>query len=324
MDLITAAQTGKASHLFPSVQSSVDTNLSLLLFGKERVYKIYRRGVPFFEYLDDPDLRTAFYREDFSWNRSVSPSIYLQLCSVKKKSGQWNHCSEAEADDFYIEMQRMDETRNLTEMMLHGRITAQDLKNVAQHLLRSIKKLKQEKMASLESWVNRGWKEIMQQRLVSLKGFGESAPPSLEQKEHREVMNSFQNFFASHSYFSSIGRDALTVHMDNPSDNILLLEKGVASIDVLLPKEEWRVVEHWFNVGRLGADVSVLAGREAADLLYQEYAAGLPLPPKEILDFYAGTSAWMRAIYFSILQKPQLAARYRQFVLQGIQMDKRG
>ena len=137
-------------------------------------------------------------------------------------------------------------------------------------------------------------------------------------------MNSFQNFFASHSYFSSIGRDALTVHMDNPSDNILLLEKGVASIDVLLPKEEWRVVEHWFNVGRLGADVSVLAGREAADLLYQEYAAGLPLPPKEILDFYAGTSAWMRAIYFSILQKPQLAARYRQFVLQGIQMDKRG
>ena len=92
----------------------IETIFSKLFFFSDKVIKIYKYSDNYYGQFSDINFRKEFYAEDFSWNHTMAPDIYLSLNPYKLTDGKWAPASQDEAEDFYIVMKRIDDKSNVT------------------------------------------------------------------------------------------------------------------------------------------------------------------------------------------------------------------
>ncbi|WP_036283558.1 AAA family ATPase [Methylocystis sp. ATCC 49242] len=123
------------STLDGGAQETVTTHISIVLLGKERVYKL-KRAVRF-PYLDfsTPRLRLEMCEREVALNRRYAPRLYLGARRVtREKDGSLALDGAGETIDAVVVMRRFDDDALFEKMALAGRLTRDMIERLARHV----------------------------------------------------------------------------------------------------------------------------------------------------------------------------------------------
>ncbi len=289
----------------------IETVLSKLFVRGDEVHKAYKHRTADFADLTDKETRRTYISEDFSWNNIMSPEVYRELRHVKERHDHFAHVDE-DADDWYIVMKKIDTNRDLLRT-LEARIpSSAELKNYVEVLSQRLDILTQEKSVGLKEYFDKGAGHVVSE----VKGASEwafyDADPFLTQDEVLHVRSVLEQALVHEQYFHS--PIELSVAIDTNPDNILFLEDGVTFIDVMPPKAEWRVHDHYFLLCRTSADISALAHKDNAEILHLYYSTRAPLPPETVRMVYEIAAALIQVPYRKMVGRIDLAEKYAHYV----------
>ncbi|MDB5259472.1 MAG: hypothetical protein JWO73_680 [Candidatus Taylorbacteria bacterium] len=314
MNLIEAFESGNVEGVSSLPAKALETHISRLFFYENRVCKVYKyKHDLLIGNFGDFDFRRKFYAEDFSWNQHMSPRIYLRLHSVKFEKGAWKDCPEEEAEDYYIEMLKVDTESTLLNRLLTQNVSKQNLKDVASVMTERIAGLAKIKRDQFDGFYEKGWHHLMNERIGDLRKWV-SAAPGMPLERCAEIMSKLSGFFDKSDYFRSLGKEDLSIAIDNHSGNVLLIDGKIEFIDIYLPKVEWIPVDRMLNICRIAADVAAHMGMEAAEVLYEEYEKKTPLCPPDIRRFYKIYNAFLNEAYYLYIGRPGISKKFAAFV----------
>lgn len=291
----------------------IETIISKLYFYGDKVYKIYKYEKFFFGDFGDWDFRKKFYEEDFYWNSTMAPSVYLALTGVKNIS---------ETDDFFIEMKKFDDSKNLTNLLIQKNISDIDIEKIILEMIARLNKITSSKKNDPNYNFGRELIDIHLADLESDANLLYLIPSFITKGKTDIIVDFLKNVSLNSSYFKDYNASKLSALIDNHADNIVFLDGQVEFIDVLPPKESWRVGDICFIVSRMAADIAVLWSKEKADILYGIYERNnKPVPPR-IKAIYEIRSALIQIWCFYSQNKLDIAPKYLKFVEEKISFLK--
>ena len=291
----------------------IETIISKIFFYGDRVYKIYKYEKFFFGDFSSFEFRTDFYKEDFYWDNLMAPQVYLKLHGVKKVNNGYQIADLLSAEDFFIEMKKFDDNKNLTNLLLEKNINENDVAKIVSEMAVRLKRLTQDKKHKYANLFGRKLFDIHQEDLESDRNLLYMIPSCVSKIKTDEIINAAKEASVKSSYFQNHDKSELSLLIDNHADNIVFMGKEVGFIDVLPPKESWRVGDINFNVCRLGTDVSVLHSEEMGNMVYKSYekfAGPIPAEAKAIFEI---RSALIQAWCFYSANKSEIAGNYIKF-----------
>lgn len=306
MDLIRAFEEGKVAGV-ESTQAIVDSQISRIFLGKSRAYKVYRKSAAFFGNLGDWEYRKSFYLEDFEWNAEMCPQIYTALVSVAWKDGCFVTVPYEEAEDFYIDMVRVDADKTLTKQLLAGAVTQEQLKDLVAQLQKHTDELKGKKFDELlnedDSWLFR-----QSQRLQDIREFA-THQSTFPEDVMANALSLLEKHIQTSEYFKNFRAEDMSVGLDFHSDNVLVLDGELLFFDVLLVNERWRLIDPAFDVCRLATDVEVFGSPELTSAVTES----LQCPP-EMIDAYMLYAALIKGAYYAIMGNDELSLKFLPIV----------
>ncbi len=317
MGLIEAFKNGLVLGIADLPEKIIGTQVSNIFLYKKLARKVYKKMNFFFGDLSNEKFRKDFYAEDFSWNQWMSPEIYLALKPVKELSGGWQICDEKNANDFYIEMLRVNTDSDLTNLLLENKINNEDLKNIVITMtsrLASLTNAKKDRVPTLQ----KKWSDILERLIEDLRLYSYMAETDMPKDKTDKIINKFLDFVRNNEYIQNFSNSEMEVHIDNHSDNILLINKKVEFIDIYPVKEEWAAVDRFHNICRPAADVAVLGNMDKVGFIMEEYKKLAPVGPEDVKMFYIIYCAMIKAPYYYTIGKKDLALRYLRFIDENL------
>ena len=315
MNLSTAITTGHLAGFETPPDKHIETFMSDVYLYPERVIKVFKhQHEELFGDLTNTDFRRQFFTNDFSWNQQVSPEIHLELQGVKINENKTGYlpCSDEEAEDFYITMQRVNDADTLRERLQTGTVSEIQIRQLTIRMINELDVLTEQHLAEYEDLRTRGWISLFEERLEDLRVFQDHIGDPQLTERHKKESAVLRDFFTTHPYFSDQPEWLLTI--DNHCGNIVFVDESPQFIDIYLPKPAWRLVDAANTIGRLAACVRVLGGNELADAMYDEYAKQKTLAPRAVYAFYENYNAQIKAYYYTLLGEPELAEKFFKFV----------
>lgn len=300
----------------------IETLLSNVFFFGSRALKVYKPVNAYYGNLADLVSRKEFYREDFFWNHLVSPEIYLHFGGVRSVGGGYSLTPFEEGEDFYIEMAKVDMTRTLTELLREKRVSIPDMKLVTRTLLEVNERISKERKVSLKHQFVRGWRALIGEDWDDIRTMMHLAREHISGSQADDIIHWIKDLTAFHSFFDGYPASGLSVAIDNNCDNVLLVNGRVLYIDVLAPKESWRVVEEYFSVARTAVDAHVVGSPDLGDAVhavYSELRGEQELKATLVCEIRSALIQWP---YRHILGQHELAEKYKAFVIPKMKQLK--
>jgi aminoglycoside phosphotransferase family enzyme len=315
MNLIKAFEGRKIAGLSLKIDKVIETAISKLYFSGDRVYKIYKYDKAFFGDFSNIKFRNKFYNDDYSWNNAMAPSIYTGLQGVKNKNNHYVLISRNEADDFYYIMNRVDTDKCLTNLLIQRQITENDLVKIAYAMGTRIKKLTDDQKKENNKLFSKRVRELAKEDVEDLRSWAYMAEPKLPKSKTDAIVNEIFGFIEKEDYLKRLSQKNLALNIDGHSDNTLFIDGEPGFIDIMPPKENWRTGDFYFNICRLATDVAVLWSKDKTEAMYEIYnQIALVVPPPKVRLIYEIRASLIRAAYFYILNKPELAEKYLEFL----------
>lgn len=130
-DLIDALMTPAAFDHPVTRVDLIETHISWLLLTDEFAYKIKKPIV--LDFLDFGDLgkRQFYCEEEIRLNRPWAPEIYLDVVAITLESGQLRVGGKGEAVEYAVRMRRFGQSLRLDHQLEAGKLTVQDMKELA-------------------------------------------------------------------------------------------------------------------------------------------------------------------------------------------------
>lgn len=323
MNLIEAFEGQKITGLSPKIDKVIETAISKLYFSDDKVYKIYKYDKAFFGDFSDFSFRKKFYNDDYSWNSAMAPDIYTALQGVKNKNNHYILTSRNEADDFYYVMNKVDTDKCLTNLLIQGQITENDLAKIAYAMGVRIKKLTDEQKKENNNLFSKRMRELAKEDVEDLRSWAYMADPKLLKSKTDEIINEIFRFVEKEKYLERLTEKNLALNIDGHSDNTLFINNEAGFIDIMPPKENWRTGDFYFNICRLATDVAVLWSKDKTEAMYEVFnQIALVVPPPKVRLIYEIRASLIRTAYFYILNKPELAEKYLEFLESRIYLFK--
>lgn len=319
MNLIEAFEKTKVSGFYSETDQVIESAISKLFFYGDRVLKVYKYEKYFFGDFSSPSFRKEFYQEDFHWNHAMAPRVYVALKSVKEMGDGYEQANLDNAKDFYIEMKKIDVEKNLTNLLFAKQVSRADLEKIATEMTIRIQNLTRDEKEKLKPLAKRGWFDLLQEDLEDLRHWAYMADPKLPKIKVDELMDILEKAFGEEEYFKNFDSENLSIALDNHSDNILLLNGDVEFLDIMPPKENWRITDPYFNICRPAVDVMVIGTPDEAKAMYRVYEKIAPTVPSRVKTIYEIRSSMIRAPYFYFLGKPDLAKKFLDFTEAKLQ-----
>ena len=315
MKLIDLFSQGKIPDFSHPSDKTIETFISKLFFSSDTVIKIYKNKKYFFADLKTLKTRRQFFEEDFCWNNKMSPTISQQLQGMKKQGSTWKKTNLSSAEDFYIKMRRIDDTKNLTNLLLSKKVTSRQLSTMTTAMLTKLNELSSEQKMFLNQ-LRKKWplREYQAMDSEDNKAWAHSASPALPKSRTNAIISKLKRAYKQIPYFQSLNMSDIIFAIDSQSDNILILNNKIEFLDIMPPKESWRIQDLFFTISRPATDAVVLAGPSYAKAVYKALAKHKPLPPKEVQTVYEIKSALIKAAYMYILNKPKIAQKYLDYI----------
>ena len=316
MTLIEALEQNVVSGINGPTEKVIETVLSKVFLYKNSVLKIYKHSKNFIGDFEDFNFRKDFYQQDFSWNQTMSPSVYLALKPFKMTDGLWQLCGQNEAEDFLIEMSRVDTRHDLLSVCLENRLTKEMIKNLVDDFEKRITSLTQQQREILPSF-KASWSKLFNDRLDEIPKWCEMSGNKQLNSEIGEIISKIK-IVVQDPYIKNLPNKSLQAAIDNQAVNIVFEGNEPVFIDVYLMKEFWRVADPCLNVCRMAVDIKVLSGEENEHILLEEYKKYYSLPPEHIYFAYMIYNALIMAPYFYMLHKDDVADKYVSFIHQNL------
>ncbi len=309
MNIVTALEALAVEGVEGEHDRVIETVLSKLFVRGDKVHKAYKHRTADFADLADREVRRGYIAEDFFWNNAMAPEIYLELRGVRRKGEQLVHVSESE-EDWYIVMQKIDTDRDLHRMIERGVLREEELAEYVRVLMERLTALSLARRAGLEEYFERGVAHVHAE-VMGTCDWAYTAAPLLTREEVDRAGRLMQRAMQTESYFAG-DMNSVAVVIDTNGENILFLEGGVSFIDVMPPKDAWRVHDRYFIVCRTSADISALSEGGLAEILHESYAI---VPPPEIVRMvYEIAAALIQVPYRKMVGREDLAEKYANFV----------
>lgn len=312
MTLVEAFEAGNVEGVIGRPDQIIETVLSKLFFFGDRVFKVYKSEKNSITELDNLQ-RVEFYSQDFSWNNQMSPKIYLKLQPVAETEQGFVNISKEKAENFYILMKKIDNSRNLTSLLEKRSISSNELRKIILEMAIKVSLITKANKDEIDQILNIGWFEFNRKNIESLKWVYD-AHPYLPKNKSEKIISFLNDFIRKETYFSSTICPRTSASIDNQSDNIIFLDGQVHFIDIYPPQKIWRARDDLFLVSRVATDVAALAGMETAEVLYDEYKKIAPPWPSQVTDIYEIESALIKTAYYFMIKKPGLAKKYLNFI----------
>src|ERR1700722_11050109 len=81
-------------------ERTIETLISKLFFFGNDVYKVYKYKTYYFGDFTDDRFRHEFYHDDFLWNNTMAPNIYIRLGYVKDNNGIIEETTHDKSEDY--------------------------------------------------------------------------------------------------------------------------------------------------------------------------------------------------------------------------------
>ena len=245
----------------------VITFVSKLFFFGEKVFKVYKHEDFFFADLLSFETRKEFYREDFFYNNTAAPEIYLHLWGIKEVEGSFTFVPPTFGEDFTIEMSTIDDSQTLTHLLIAERLNSEDPTLLVDALIDTLTTLTRERRTQLEHLFSKGLYQIMREDIESLHTWMYGAQPHISKEQTDSLSALLLEAIEKESYFKNASIDSLTVAIDNNSDNLLLLNGKPSFIDIMPPMVIWRVADQYATISRTIVDCEILGNTKLGRML---------------------------------------------------------
>lgn len=304
MTLIEALEQG-TFHDFGQPDHVIETLLSKVFFFGDRVIKVYKHKEAFYGNLADPSFRKTFYAEDFFWNHEMAPDIYQKLIEVD--------------GDHYIEMRNVDATKNLTNLFADNTVSVSDIHRLTTELVTKLRQLTTDRKAKLHRYFEMPWITLQDDDFEDLRQWAYIAE-SIPRSTTDEIVNLLIRAAHQEPYFTAFDQSLLSAAIDNNPDNLLILNGKPGFIDIMTPKDNWKVADEFFTVARTAVDAYVLGSEAHGNAVYATYdRKGQPPIARLVYEIRTGLIQWP---YRVIVNQPERAEKYKTFVLNRVQQLK--
>ncbi|NTW13677.1 MAG: hypothetical protein HGA31_01460 [Candidatus Moranbacteria bacterium] len=325
MDLLHAFENGRVDVISGLPDRVVETILSRLFFFEDRIFKVYKWRNGSIGDFTDPEFRSEFFRDDFTWNVSMSPDTYVRLGFVAKRGGRYYEVHESEAEDFFIEMNRINQDEILFELLKCGKISEKDLRATVVTMF--------DRLGALTESVRDLFPDIFsiplpELHLMDMQSTREWIRMTDDFPFHEEagiVSLTLERFIASHRPFREFETKRYCASIDNHAGNIVFSRGETKFIDSMPPMRIWRAQTPLYILSRPATDVEVLIGKELSDAMYEEYSSmtGVETDPLE-RSYCQAVSALIMAPYMHSLHEKELSRKYLDFAKEKIsELDDR-
>ncbi len=318
--IVTAFAQGQVTGLeqLASPPEQRTTQVSQLFFTPDTVYKLCRADNEAFNRsmfdFGDPAVRRDFVRQDFALNRYFSPSVYQSLFGVRLRGTLVEIVpASEEADELVVVMRRLRESDCLTYRLLTGEVTPALLHRAGAWLARRARRYPVDARLRHSSF-----EPLMARRLADVASFCELGRPHLEPATSDAVLDWLGTRATALEAYLRQPPGGLVVGLDCHSDNFFIENGQVRLLDAFQIKPDWRLVDGWVNICRLGADVAVLGSEELLSWLLAGYG-GQPLAiAPQVLRFYLVYAALIRTVLWIDAGRLDLAQRYLEYAVRHI------
>jgi aminoglycoside phosphotransferase family enzyme/predicted kinase len=266
----------------------VDTHISVLAFGRDRVFKA-RKPVAFdFVDLSTPGLRLADCQRELELNRRLAPDVYLRVVELTDEHGP--------AGEHSVEMRRMPEAQRLSRLLsTDWNAAAACLERVA-HLLAEFHATAASSPA-IDAVATRDAVAALWER-----GFAETRPfigRVLDADDATAVERLARRFLEGRSRLFdarlAVGR-ARDGHGDLLCDDIFCIPDGPRILDCLEFDDRLRAGDVLADVAFLAMDIESIGHRELARAFLDTYRAATNDEwPPSLEHFYIAYRAHIRA-----------------------------
>lgn len=316
MHISTALAEGLVEGITEKPERFVETVMSDVYIYKDVVRKFYkdnRKG--FFTDLRDLETRRKYYAEDFAWNREASKDIHIALRGVQKTPADTYQVIAPElADEWFIEMRRVQDRDTLFRRLIDDTITTADVVSLAKTQTEALDSLSDQYLHTFDDLLERGLQDLWFARLDGdLRLFGKKFEDTIPAELTDKRADALLDFFQQHPYFTEMTNDHASVAIDNHAGNVVFHEDKPQFIDIHLVKRDWRVIDRSNNIARIATCVRVLGKDELADAMYEAYSGYHALAPQEIIDFQEAYNAFIKGYYYTFLNKPEISKKYFAF-----------
>jgi hypothetical protein len=312
MTLIEALEKEAVPEIREPLLGVVETVLSKVFIYKTIVRKIYKHESNFIGDFGDFDFRKSFYADDFAWNQAMSPLIYRSLKALKENDGAWVYCDAVSAEDYLIEMNRIDASRDLVRVASEGKLTNEMVLHSWSELYRRTRALTEQQRILLPEFKST-WLDLWRRRLEEIAPWCEMSGDPVLRSEVDGIISEVR-VTLDNPYIKDFDSKLLQVQIDNQACNMIFDGDKVLFIDIFLMKQYWRVGDPFLTVSRLAVDVAVLDGTGKEKMLRSEAEKQLWALPDRIYWSYMIYSALIMAPYFYMLKKPEIAGKYVAFI----------
>lgn len=320
MRLIDALSKGVVRE-FGVPDREIETVLSRLFFFGDQVVKVYKHKKHFFADLEEINPRRKFIEDDFFWNNLSAPEIYKDLVGVKNDG--FKPVPADQAEDFYILMTKIDGEASLTKLLQEKKLNREDISHLTVKLVELFRELTHKKIKDYKYLVDKGRRQTWQESVIeSLPPWMAMAGDHIPHGEIENVVNFLATVTEKEKYFIDYDPAYFAVVIDNNCDNLLFLDGKPSFIDIMPPKEGWRVADEFEVISRTAVDVSVIGGDELGQIVRDVYKKYRPTTTQSAQYLYELRAALIQWAYRHMISQHDLAHRYRQFAMSQIEKLK--
>ena len=290
---------------------------NIFLFG-EKVLKVYKHEKYFFADLLNFEPRKAFYAEDFFWNNTAAPEIYLHLWGVQEREGAFALVPPSMGEDFVIEMSKIDDSKTLAKLLVNKKLTKEQAVSFIETLVDTLATLTKERKDQLDDLFKKGLKGIMREDIKSLHSWMISQAPQVPKEDSDAVLELLMKTLEKEPYFTGVG-SVLSAAIDNNCDNLILVNGKPSFIDIMPPMYIWRVVDEYATISRTIVDIEVLGGKELGEVAraaYAKYQRDIPPAVRLVHELRAAGIQWP---YRYMLKQDDAAAKFGAYAKQKMQ-----
>lgn len=306
MRFAEALEQGKTE--FGTPDRVVKTRISCIFIFGEKVLKVYNHETTFFADLLNFEPRKAFYIEDFFYNNTAAPEIYLHLWGVQERDSAFTLVPPSAGEDFVIEMSKIDDSQTFTKLLNENKLSKEQIEAFVVSLVDTLATLTRERKEQLAPLYEQGLLSIMQGNAQSLHDWMISVP-EVPKEMSDKVYTLLSKGLTEEAYFSDKGTP-LCAAIDNNCDNLILLNGHPSFIDIMPPMVVWRLVDEYATLSRLIVDAEVLGGKDlgdAARAAYAKYQRSIPERVRVMHELRAASIQWP---YRYMLKQEDLAQKF--------------
>lgn len=320
MKLIEALEKGQMEE-FGTPDKVIETAISKLFFFGDKVVKVYKHGKYFFANLDDLEPRRKFFQDDFFWNHTSSPEIYKELSGVR--NGTFEKVSVSEGDDFIILMNKIDGSATFTKLLAENKLSLEDTRQMSIELIELLRVLTDKKLKDFRHLTGMGWRQLWKEDTTdSLRPWLDMVNEHIPKAEAGRVMNTLEDASVKEKYFTNYDENLFAVVIDNNCDNLLFLDGKPSFIDIMPPKEGWRIADEFSTVVRTAVDAYVIGGSKHGNAVYETYRKYRADAPENVKLIYEVRAALIQWPYRHMLGQHDLAEKFKDYVLPKIEQLK--